>query len=40
MVTITPQANQFGTADITIEVEDADGGTDSEILALTVTGVR
>ena len=38
-VTITPQANQFGTADITIEVEDADGGTDSEILALTVTGV-
>ena len=38
-VTITPQANQFGTADITIEVEDADGATDSEILALTVTAV-
>ncbi len=37
-VTITPAAGQVGTATITINVEDADGGTTVETFVVTVTG--
>ena len=36
-ITLTPAGNQFGTANLTIQVNDGDGGIDSEVLALTVT---
>ena len=39
-ITLTPAVNQFGTANLTIQVNDGNGGTDSEILVLTVTGVN
>ena len=39
-ITLTPAGNQFGTANLTIQVNDGNGGTDSEILVLTVTGVN
>src|SRR5688572_2420679 len=39
-ITLTPAANQFGTANITIQVSDGNGGIDSEILLLTVTPVN
>ena len=39
-ITLTPALNQSGTANLTIQVTDGNGGTDSEILVLTVTGVN
>ena len=39
-VTITPLPNQFGTASITVEVEDDEDETDSEVLVFTVTSVN
>ena len=36
-VTVTPAANQFGTATITVTVKDADGGTTSDNFVLTVS---
>ncbi len=37
-ITVTPKANQFGTATITVTVNDGDGGTAQEPFLLTVTG--
>ena len=37
---MTPAGNQFGTANLTIQVNDGNGGTDSEVLVLTVTSVN
>jgi hypothetical protein len=39
-VTITPAANQWGTTDITIVVDDGTGGTASDTFVLTVTAVN
>ena len=39
-ITLTPAGNQFGTANLTIQVNDGNGGTDSEVLVLTVTSVN
>jgi hypothetical protein len=39
-VTVTPAANQFGTANITVTVQDADGGSAQEIFQLAVTSVN
>lgn len=39
-VAVTPAANQFGSALITITVRDADGGTATEEFTLTVNGVN
>ena len=39
-MTITPAANQFGTATITVTVTDADGGTGSDTFVLTVSSVN
>ncbi|MBK8724464.1 MAG: tandem-95 repeat protein [Holophagaceae bacterium] len=39
-VTITPAANQFGTATITVTVTDANGGTGTDTFLLTVTSVN
>ena len=39
-VTITPAANQSGTATITVTVSDGNGGTASDSFVLTVTAVN
>ncbi|MBL9166325.1 MAG: tandem-95 repeat protein, partial [Verrucomicrobiales bacterium] len=39
-VTITPTANQFGTADVTLTVTDEEGGTASRTFTLTVNPVN
>ena len=39
-VTVTPAANQSGTATITVTVTDANGGTASDTFVLTVTAVN
>ena len=39
-VTITPAANQTGTATITVTVSDGSGGTAGDTFVLTVTGVN
>ena len=39
-MTITPAANQSGTATITVTVTDGDGGTASDTFVLTVTAVN
>ena len=36
-LTLTPALNQFGTADLTIQVIDGSGGFISKVLVLTVT---
>ena len=36
-LTLTPALNQFGTANLTIQVNDGSGGIDSKVLVLTVT---
>jgi hypothetical protein len=39
-VTVTPAANQFGTATITVTVTDGNSGTASDTFVLTVTSVN
>src|SRR5204862_185770 len=39
-MTVTPAANQFGTATITVMVTDADGGNSSDTFVLTVNSVN
>src|SRR5204862_179405 len=39
-VTVTPAANQFGTATITVKVTDADSGTATDTFVLTVNAVN
>ena len=39
-MTVTPAANQTGTATITLTVTDGDGGTASDSFVLTVTAVN
>ena len=39
-VTVTPAANQFGTATITVTATDANGGAASDTFVLTVNSVN
>ncbi len=39
-VRVTPVANQFGSATITVTVQDLDGGSASDTFVLTVTSVN